>query len=198
MGNTLKVALVQEIGDGSTQRTAFRAMNKELGADALRVVHVLGNMFVGKPVELADEGVAAVVDTVLAETNNGSQLGFGTPAEAQRTSPTLGVGEWVWGEVFADSRHREARHTYAQRAAELRQATQAALETGGEELAPHDRLVMLTETAQAAKRRSALAALCVVAELNAADQAMNGGAEVIALAVGQEARPETSSLAAAV
>jgi len=172
MSNTLKVALVQEIGDRCAQRTAFGRLNNELRADAPRVARVLGDMFVGRPVETADESVVTAVDTVLAETNNGSQLGFGTEAEARKLGPTLGAGEGAWGEIFADRRHRQARHAYAQRATELRQAEAAVAGSDGDgaDRLAADTLAVLGEAAQTAKRQRALAALCVVAELNAVAQ----------------------------
>lgn len=167
MGNTLKVALVQEVSDRSAQHNAFKAFNAELRTDARRVAHVLGGLLVGRPGKAEDEHIVSAVDGVLAETNTGSQIGFGTEAEAKKTTPTLGGGEWAWGEVFADERHREARHEYAKLTTKLRLAEQGQLADGEIEPAPNDAVVALAEAAQAAKRQRALATLCVLAELNA-------------------------------
>jgi hypothetical protein len=197
MGNTLKVALVQEVGNRTTQRIAFGALNEELRADASRVARVLGGLFVGRPVEAADGAIAKIVDAVLLETNTGSQLGFGTEAEAKKTTPTHGAGEWIWGEVFDDDRHRKTRHEYARRADELRQAEQAARETNGGELPVSDELAVLAEAAQAAKRQRALAALHVVATLNAVEQVATSEADEASLsAIVPVARQEAAPLAA--
>jgi hypothetical protein len=168
MGNTLKVALVQEVSSRSAQHNAFKTFNSELRTDARRVAQVLGNLLVGRPVETEDGHIASAVDAVLVETKTGAQIGFGTEAEAQKTTPTQGGGEWAWGEVFADERHRMARHDYVRLATELRAAEQGQPATGDRDSAPEDRVTALAEAAQTAKRQCALATLCVMAELNTA------------------------------
>jgi hypothetical protein len=197
MGNTLKVALVQEVGNRTTQRIAFGAFNEALREDASRVARVLGDMFVGKPVEATDQAVLGVVDTVLTETNNGSQLGLGSEDEAKKMTPTLGSGEWAWGEVFADAEHTKARHEYGSLALQLQVAEREATQVDNADGDSNEALLVLAETTEAAKRQRALAALRVVATLNAVEQVATSEADEASLsAIVPVARQEAAPLAA--